>query len=83
MDTHPSLADVRYSVEQAVAALPGTPEGPEELFRQYELVAQEELDARHSEFQDGVLCEWLMSFLYQKQLELGLLPFGSAEPLDQ
>jgi len=83
METNPSLADVRISVEKAVAAIPGEPDGPEEVFRRYELVAQEELDARYCEFQEGVLCEWLMSFLYQKQLELGLLPFGSSGPVDQ
>jgi hypothetical protein len=83
MENSPSLADVRNSVEAAVEAMPGEPDGPEELFHRFELICQEKLDARSSEFQDGVLREWLMSFLYQKQLELGLLPFGSAEPVDQ
>jgi len=77
-----NLAEVRTRLEEAVAGLPGEPAGPAEIFRRYEMVAIEVLDAQFNEFQNGILSEWLMSFLYMKQLELGLLPLLD-DPVEQ
>jgi hypothetical protein len=77
-----NLAEVRARLEEAVAGLPGEPTGPADLFRRYEMVAIQVLDASHTEFYKGILSEWLMSFLYMKQLELGLLPLAD-DPIEQ
>lgn len=69
-----NLAEVRARLEEAVAALPGEPTTPAEIFERLEMVAIQILDSEHDQYMPGILEELLMTYLYLRQLELGLLP---------
>ncbi|KJS04720.1 MAG: hypothetical protein VR73_13725 [Gammaproteobacteria bacterium BRH_c0] len=68
------LAEVGLRLESAVAGLPGEPTDAQDLFDRYEMTAIQILDSEHQDFIPGILEEYLMTLLYLKQLELGLLP---------
>ncbi len=74
MTTH-TLAEVRARLEEAVAGLPGEPADSSELFERTEQVAIQILDSEFEDYPPGALQELLMSYLYIRQIELGLLPF--------
>ena len=73
--THRDIAEVRARLEEAVAALPGEPADPAESFERTEQVAIQILDSEFEDYPPGALQELLMSYLYIRQIELGLLPF--------
>jgi hypothetical protein len=75
MKTHREIAAVRGRLEEAVAALPGEPADAAELFDRTEQVAIQILDSEFEDYTSGSLQELLMSYLYIRQIELGLLPF--------
>ena len=70
-----SLAGVSARLEDAVSALPGRATNPAELFDLYEEIAIQVLDSEHGDYIPGALQEYLDTYLYLKQLELGLIPF--------
>ncbi len=69
------IAEVRARLEKAVAGLPGDPADAADLFDRTEQVAIQMLDSEHDGYPDGQLSELLMSYLYIRQIELGLLSF--------
>ena len=74
--THRDIAAVRARLEEAVAALPGeTATSPQAQFDRLEEVAIQILDSEFEDYPPGALQELLMSYLYIRQIELGLLPF--------
>ncbi len=74
--SHRDIAAVRGRLEEAVAALPGEPADAAELFERTEQVAIQILDSEAYDYEpEGALQELLMSYLYIRQIELGLLPF--------
>ena len=75
MSTTRDIAAVRPRLEEAVAALPGDPADAAELFDRTEQVAIQILDSEFEDYPPGALQELLMSYLYIRQIELGLLPF--------
>ena len=75
MSTTRDIAAVRTRLEEAVAALPGEPADPAESFERTEQVAIQILDSEFEDYPPGALQELLMSYLYIRQIELGLLPF--------
>jgi len=68
-----SLAEVGARLEEAVALLPGEPADPAEIFDRYEMVAIQVLDCL-TDFTPEVLEHYLMGFLDQKRMALGLPP---------
>ena len=63
-------------LEETVAALPGvTATSPQAQFDRLEEVAIQILDSEFEDYPPGTLQELLMSYLYIRQIELGLLPF--------
>jgi hypothetical protein len=70
-----SLAEVSARLEEAVTALPVRATTPAELFDHYEQVAIAVLDSEHANYIPGALEEYLLTYLYLKQLELGLVAF--------
>jgi hypothetical protein len=68
-----SLAEARTRLENAVAALPGDPADSAQLYERYEQVAIQILDSEHDWYPPGLLQELLMSYLYIRQIELGLI----------
>jgi hypothetical protein len=77
--THRSLAEVNTRLEKAVQFLPEEPADNTEEFERYEYVAIAILDSEHTDFPPGVLQEYLATRMYLRQLELGLIPFPSAD----
>ena len=74
--THRDIAAVRARLEEAVAALPGEPVDAADLYNRTEMLATQVLDSEAYDYEpDGALEELLMSYLYIRQIELGLLPF--------
>ena len=74
--THRDIAAVRARLEEAVAALPGEPVDATDLYQRTLMVSQQILDSEHADYEpEGALQELLMSYLYIRQIELGLLPF--------
>jgi len=71
--THRDIAEVRARLEKAVAGLPGEPADAAELFNRTEQVAIQILDSEFEDFAPGMLQELLMSYLYIRQIELGLI----------
>ncbi len=71
--THRDLAEVRARLEEAVAALPGDPVDAADLFSRTEQVAIQTLDSEFEDYPPGMLQELLMSYLYIRQIELGLI----------
>ena len=71
--THRDIAAVRARLEEAVAALPGDPADAAELFCRLENVSIQILDSEFEDFPPGMLQELLMSYLYIRQIELGLI----------
>jgi hypothetical protein len=69
-----SLAEVGARLEKAVAGLPGRPTSPQDEFDRYEMLAIQILDSEYMDYGPQVLREYLMTRLYLKQLELGLVP---------
>ncbi len=72
---HCSLAEVRARLEEAVSALPGSPDDPQAQFDRLEEVAIQVLDSEFDDFTPGALAEYLNTYLYLRQLELGLVAF--------
>lgn len=70
-----SLAGIGARLEDAVTALPVRATNAAELFDRYEEVAIQVLDSEHSNYIPGALEEYLNTYLYMKQLELGLVAF--------
>jgi hypothetical protein len=68
------IAGVRLRVDQAVAGLPGEPADAEDVFSRLEMVCIQVLDSECEQYLPGQLQELLMSYLYIRQIELGLLP---------
>ena len=73
--THRDIAEVRARLERAVAGLPGNCVDSAEIFNRTEQVAIQILDSEFEDYPPGMLQELLMSYLYIRQIELGLLPF--------
>ena len=73
--THRSLAEVGARLEETVSRLPVTATTASELFDRYEEIAIQVLDSEHGNYTPGALEEYLQTYLYLKQLELGLVPF--------
>ena len=73
--THRDIGSVRVRLEEAVAALPGEPADAAEHFERTEMLAVQILDSEFEDYTPGALQELLMSYLYIRQIELGLLPF--------
>ena len=71
--THRDIAAVRARLEEAVAALPGEPADAADLFDRTEQVAIQILDSEFEDYTPGMLQELLMSYLYIRQIELGLI----------
>jgi len=71
--THRDIADVRARLEEAVAALPGEPADAADLFDRTEQIAIQVLDSEFGDYTPGMLQELLMSYLYIRQIELGLI----------
>ena len=76
---HRDIAEVRARVEEAVAGLPGEPTDATDELSRLEQVCIQVLDSEHDWYPDGQLSELLMSYLYIRQIELGLLPFPTPE----
>lgn len=70
-----SLAEVGARLDEAVTASPVQATNAPELFDRYEEIAIQVLDSEFSDFVPGALQEYLQTWLYLKQLELGLIPF--------
>jgi hypothetical protein len=70
-----SLAEVRLRLEQVVAGPPAPGTNAADLFDRYEEIAIQVLDSEFSNYTPGALEEYLQTYLYLKQLELGLIPF--------
>jgi hypothetical protein len=70
-----SLAEVRLRLEEAVAGPPAPGTSATDLFDRYEEIAIQVLDSEFSNYTPGALEEYLQTYLYLKQLELGLIPF--------
>lgn len=68
------LAEVRARLEKAHGNLLDVPVSAQAEFDQYESLAIAILDSEYKDFAPGILEEYLMTLLYVKQLELGLLP---------
>ena len=66
-----SLAEVGVRLEKAVSALPGEAANPADLYDRYEMLATQILDSEFEDYLDGVLEEYLMTYLY---LEVGIPP---------
>ena len=76
------ISRVRARLEEAVAGLPGEPAGPADLYERTLMVSQLILESEHKDYQPaGALEELLASYLYIRQIELGLLPFP--DPLEE
>ena len=73
--THRDIAAVRARLEKAVAAIPSEPADAAELFGRTEQLAAQILANEVEDYTSGSLQELLMSYLYIRQIELGLLPF--------
>jgi hypothetical protein len=70
-----SLAEVSARLEQAVAGPPAPDTNATDLFNRYEEIAIQVLDSEFNNYTPGALQEYLETYLYLKQLELGLIPF--------
>ncbi len=71
-----NLADVRARLEEAAARQPGeTATSPQAQFDRLEEVSIQVLDSEFTDFTPGVLEEYLQTYLYLRQLELGLIKF--------
>ena len=71
--THRDIAAVRARLEKAVAGLPGEPVDAADVFNRTEQVAIQTLDSEFEDYPPGMLQELLMSYLYIRQIELGLI----------
>ncbi len=71
-----SLAEVRLRLEQVVAGPPAPGTNAADLFDRYEEIAIQVLDSEFSNYTPGALEEYLQTYLYLKQLELGLIQFS-------
>ncbi len=74
-----NLAEVRARLEEAVLLLQGEPANPAEKYDRYEQVAIQILDSEHDWYPPGLLQELLMTLLYLRQLELGLIAFPNPQ----
>jgi len=82
MKTIRDIAEVRTRLEEAVAGLPGEPVDSADLYERTLMVSQQILDSEHTDYEPaGALEELLASYLYIRQIELGLLPFP--DPLEE
>jgi hypothetical protein len=76
---HRDIAEVRARLEKAVATESVEPLLTAEVWQRTEEIAIQILDSEHDWYPDGQLSELLMSYLYIRQIELGLLPFPAPE----
>ena len=70
-----SLAEVGARLQETISTLPGSVTSPAELYDRYAEIAIEVLDSESDNYTPGALQEYLETYLYLKQLELGLIPF--------
>ena len=71
-----NIAEVRPRLDEAVASLPGEPADAADLYERTLMVSQQVLDSEAYDYEpEGALQELLASYLYVRQIELGLLPF--------
>ena len=68
-----NLAEVRARLEETVAGLPGDPADTQEEYSRFEETAAAILDSEFEDYAPGLLQELLMSYLYIRQIELGLI----------
>ena len=74
--THRDIAAVRGRLEETVAALPGEPTGPADLYERTLMVCQLILDSEAYDYApEGALEALLASYMHIRQIELALLPF--------
>ena len=73
------IAGVRGRLEEAIAGLPGEPVDPADEFNRLEMICVQVLDSEHDLYPPGLLQELLMSYLYIRQIELGLLECPAPE----
>lgn len=73
------IAEVRTRLDDAVAARSGDVTNPAELLDITEQLSIQMLDSEHDCYPPGHLQELLMSYLYIRQIELGLLPCPAPE----
>jgi len=71
MDMRP-LAQVGVRLEEAVLRLPGEAATPADLYDRYEMLATQILDSEWEDYPDGMLEEYLTTYLYLKRLEFGI-----------
>jgi hypothetical protein len=76
---NPDIAEVRTRVDLAVAGLPGNPSDAADELARLEMICVQVLDSEHDLYPPGHLQELLMSYLYIRQIELGLLECPSPE----
>lgn len=72
--THRDLAAVGARLEEAARLLPGEPADNADVYERYESVAIAILDSEHTDFDPGLLEEYLQTLLHKRQLELDLIP---------
>jgi hypothetical protein len=70
---NPDIAEVRTRVDLAVAGLPGNPFDAADELSRLEMICVQVLDSEHDDYPPGLLQELLMSYLYIRQIELGLI----------
>ncbi|AQA20025.1 hypothetical protein BST95_19045 [Halioglobus japonicus] len=75
------IAEVRPRLEKAVSGLAGDAPEPTDLLNRYEMVSTAMLDSEHDWYPPGHLQELLMSYLYIRQIELGLLECPSPDEI--
>jgi hypothetical protein len=68
------IAEVRVRLENALASQTVQPVAPAEVWHRTEQLAIQILDSEWELYPPGHLQELLMSYLYIRQIELGLLP---------
>jgi hypothetical protein len=74
MNNPHTLAQVRAKLD-ALPVAPGDAADPQTQYDQIESIAIAILDSEFTDFTPGALEEYLHSYLYLRQLELGLIPF--------
>ena len=66
------LLEVTLRLEQAVARITGPPANPGELYDRFEMTAISILDSEHENYPEGMLYDYLLAYLSEKRLQLGL-----------
>ena len=69
------LAEERARVEEAAAGLTNIGSDTRSQYLALEEISIQVLDASFDSYPEGILAAYLQSYLYMRQLELGLIPF--------